>query len=42
MYFCKVIRGVLGTNKELEDAIEEVLKKRNVSLYSEPPEGDAV
>lgn len=30
----RVARGMLGTNKELETQLEEVLKTRGVSLYT--------
>lgn len=35
----KVIQGMLGANKQLEDKLEEVLNTHGISLYSgEPPE----
>lgn len=35
----KVIRGMLGANKQLEAKLEHVLKTRGVSLHhAEPPE----
>jgi guanosine-3',5'-bis(diphosphate) 3'-pyrophosphohydrolase len=34
----KVVRGLLKTNDALEEQIENVLRERKVSLYSDPPE----